>query len=60
MNSEIPVGLSPVEIAQLHRETEEKTAQCGRLLQEICGQAKELVVRQAAGRAHAREIRRCR
>ncbi|MCE2056023.1 hypothetical protein HAX54_043931 [Datura stramonium] len=38
--NEIPVGLSPAEIAQLHRETEENAAQCGRLLQEICGQAK--------------------
>ncbi|MCD7454272.1 hypothetical protein HAX54_024155 [Datura stramonium] len=42
--SEIPVGLSPVEIAQLHRETEENAAQCGRLLQEICGQAKDLFI----------------
>lgn len=44
--NEIPVGLSPAEIAQLHRETEENAAQCGRLLQEICGQAKDLSVRQ--------------
>lgn len=33
-HNEIPVGLSPAEIAQLHRETAENAAECSRLLQD--------------------------
>ncbi|KAK4339045.1 hypothetical protein RND71_040507 [Anisodus tanguticus] len=42
------VGLSPAEIAQLHRDTEENAARCGGLLQEIRGRCKRFVHRAGA------------